>query len=77
MLMDYIEELETIADFLGGYRIDGGLTIRIDTGDRTSQENGDELIEDINDIQDMLVDYEVSDSYADHDTKIIEFTKII
>ena len=75
--MDYIEELNTIADFVGGYRIDGGLAIRIDTGDRTSNENGDELRELLADIDFMLVDYEVSDSYADHDTIIMEFSKNI
>lgn len=73
--MDYIEELETIANFLGGYRIDDGLSVRVDTGDRTSNENGDDLFEDLNDIAGMLVNYKVSDSYADHDTKIIEFSK--
>jgi len=77
--MNYPEELLQIAEFHGGELMlsSGEFYVRIDTGDRTSKENYDELIECREDIELMLdnSEYEIEDLWADHDTQIIEFTK--
>jgi len=44
--MEYIKELHDVAKHLGGYvsTDDDGFIIRVDTGDRTSNENYDDLM---------------------------------
>jgi len=77
--MYYPEELLQIAEFHGGELMlsSGEFYVRIDTGDRTSKENYDEIIDCREDIELMLdnSEYEIEDLWADHDTQMIEFTK--
>ena len=70
-----MEELQKIAEYLGGYvEMDGdAIFIRVDTGDNTSKANYDDLLMDMNDIRSMLKEYEVKEIWADHDTQIINF----
>jgi hypothetical protein len=72
-----LEELRKIAsDYCGELLFDHGKPyIRIDTGDRTSKENYDDLMELRSDIAGQLEIYEISEIWADHDTQIIEFSK--
>lgn len=66
-------ELQTIADYVGGELDSSDNTITIYTGDQTAKENYDDLIDICNDIESMLVEFEVIDKWADHDTQIITF----
>lgn len=78
----YPEELIQIAEHHGGDLIknDGEFYIRIDTGDRTSRENYEEIIDCEDDIKVILEavdsDYKLDELWADHDTQIIEFKKL-
>ena len=69
-------ELEKIAEYLGGYVVELD-SIRIDTGDRTSNENYDDLLDIESDIEHLTVDWQIIDRWADHDTQIITFGKVI
>lgn len=73
--MEYPKELERAADRFYGYlkRDQDGFFIRIDTDDNTADENYDALLD--MDFDKMLVKYEVSKKWADHNTQIIEFKK--
>ncbi len=77
--MEYPEELIQIAEFHGGelmYSSDE-FYVRIDTGDRTSRENYEEVVDMREDIElileDANSDYIIQELWADHDTQIIEF----
>ena len=75
--MVYPEELLKVAEFHGGELLanDGEFYIKIDTGDRTSKENYDELLDMREDIEVIIKDsgFEILDLWCDHDTQIIEF----
>ena len=72
-------ELQRIADHLGGEvcNDDTSIYIRIDTGDNTSKENYDDLLGLGDNINHMLSEYKIADLWADHDTQIISFKKVI
>jgi hypothetical protein len=71
-------ELGIIAAAQGGELHEvGGPYIRFDTEDNTSKENYDDLLDIANDIKPSLATYEITDMWADHNTQIIEFKKII
>lgn len=77
--MTTIHELEFVADHLGGLLEtpqDDFPYIVIDTGDNTSKENYDDLIETADNIRLMLSQYKVIDKWADHDTQILAFDKV-
>lgn len=68
-----MDELKGVAEYLGGEFYKDELFIRIDTGDSTSKENYDSLIDIVNDIKQMLSEFKIKDYWADHDTQEIEF----
>jgi len=71
-----MNELEQIAEYVNGtldLSDSDGPFITIHTGDNTSKENYDDLIILCDDIESMLVEYEVVEKWADHDTQIITF----
>jgi len=69
-------ELDRIAAWLGG-SVQEGYWIRVDTGDLTSKENYDDLLSMSSEIEAMCDEYEIDEMWADHDTQIIEFKKVI
>ncbi|MCH8479170.1 MAG: DUF3850 domain-containing protein [Wenzhouxiangella sp.] len=64
-------ELYDLANNLGGEFYPSEMFIRIDTGDNTSKENYDDLIEITSGGE--LKFFEIINKYADHDTQEIEF----
>jgi len=70
-----MEELEKIANYLCGYVVESN-SIRVDTGDRTSKENYDDLLDIESDIEHLMVEWKIIDRWADHDTQIITFKKV-
>jgi len=69
-------ELERIAEWLGGYVCEG-YYIRINMDDLSSKENYDDLIDMGDEIRAMCDEYYVDEMWADHNTQIIEFKKVI
>lgn len=75
-----MKELSKVSEYLGGRVIfessDGTHFICVDTGDNTSKENYDDMLEDASHIEKMLSEYEICDMWADHDTQIFTFKKV-
>jgi len=76
-MIEYPEVLIQIAEFYGGSveYYDAEFSILIYTGDKSSKENYDELLDMMNDINIMLEDsdFKISDYTADHDSQSLEF----
>jgi len=68
-----MNELQLIAEYLGGDLFFDELYISIWTGDNTSKENYDDMLDFSDEVRDMLSKYEILEMWADHDTQIIEF----
>lgn len=72
-----LNELRKVAHLTGGYLVfdDGFMPwLRIDTGDRTSKENCDDMLDMLTeDIEPNLKLFKVKEWDCDHDTIMIEF----
>jgi hypothetical protein len=77
-------ELESIANLIGGDVLrdvtdfETEPTIQISTGDNTSKENYDDLLDVANDIRQsgLLKNYKIHELEAEHDYQFITFIKV-